>query len=210
MFGSTRIHVRRNEDPARVRALLVDVVDDLRIPRRVERVHRVARLGLRERVPVAVVVVADVVVVELRRRRPFRLRAERRAVPVADDVHAVRILRRHEDDDRVREDRARLRRVAAREAVGEHERRGEAADFGGVDRRRDEDDVLPVGEQRLELVVPAQPRVHQLALDHLVARRGCFSVAESEMKTARNGRPSVVLPSVRTCTRGLAFSTAWK
>ena len=86
------IHVRRNEDASRVRGLLVDVVDDLRIPRRVQRVHRVARLELRERVPVAVVVVADVLVIELRRIAPFRRRAERGAIVVADDVDAIRIL----------------------------------------------------------------------------------------------------------------------
>ena len=64
MFGSTGSMYGGMKMRAGVRALLVDVVDDLRIPRRVQRVDRVARLDLRERVPVAVVVVARVVVVE--------------------------------------------------------------------------------------------------------------------------------------------------
>ena len=49
------------------------------------------RLDLRERVPVAIVVVAGVLVVELRRIGAFVRRAQGLLIPVVDDVHAVRI-----------------------------------------------------------------------------------------------------------------------
>src|SRR6185437_4670626 len=55
--------------------------------------------------------------------------------------------------------------VAAGKAIGEDDRRGEAAGFVGVDRRRDEDDVLSFVDQLLALVGGAEPRVHEPALD---------------------------------------------
>ena len=42
------------------------------------------------------------------------------------------------------------------------------------------------------------------------AATGDIKDAESEMKTARNGRPRVVLPRTRVVTRGLALSRAVK
>ena len=152
---------------------------------------RVPGFGLREGVPVTVVVVTHVVVVNLRRRRALGLCPEGGAVPVADDVHAVRILRGDENDDRVREDRACFGRVAASEAVGEHERRGESPGFGRMDRGGDQDDVFPRREQRLELILPAEQRVHELALDHLIAiqvfQRGGVGDENREKRAAERG-----------------------
>src|ERR1051325_1790129 len=54
--------IEPNVDP-----LLVDVVDDLWMPHVVDRVHDQLRLDLRERVPVAVVVVCDVGGIQLGR-----------------------------------------------------------------------------------------------------------------------------------------------
>ena len=55
----------------------MNVVQNLRAPDVVDFVHRELRLDLRERVPVAVVVVADVMVIKLGRRGAFGGRAER-------------------------------------------------------------------------------------------------------------------------------------
>ena len=99
-----RLHVRRQKQTRTERALLMNVVDDLRMPDVVNLVDRELRLDLRERVPVAVVIVAGVFVIELRRISSFVRRAESFVVPVLDDVNAVRIQRRHEQDDRVVED----------------------------------------------------------------------------------------------------------
>ena len=85
----------------------MNVVDDLRVPDVVERVDGQLRFDLGEGVPVAVIVVAGVVVVELGRFRSFGRGAEGSVVPMRDDGHPVGILRRHEPEDHIVEDRAR-------------------------------------------------------------------------------------------------------
>ncbi len=91
----------RAPDAARKRARLVVVVDHLRVPHLVELSGHRLRLDLREHRPVAVVVVADVVVIQLRRRRRLEGRAEVLRVPRPDDVEPVGIHRWHEEQDRV-------------------------------------------------------------------------------------------------------------
>ena len=99
-----RIEIGREKQPRAVRPHLMDVVHDLRMPDDVQRVDGQTRLDLRERVPVAVVIVPRVFVVKLRRVSPFVRRAQCFVVPILDDVHAVRIGRRHQQDDRIAQD----------------------------------------------------------------------------------------------------------
>ena len=171
-------------------ALLVHVVHDLRVPRRVERVHRVARLGLGEGVPVPVVVVAGVVVVELRRRAALGGGVERGAVPVADDVHAVGVLRRHEHDDRVREHQPRLGGLGAREPVGEHNRgrsirRPRSSGCSTVTRMT----FLPCSMSASRSSDGVRSR-GSISFRWIVRYRSRFaSVAESAMNATRKGRP---------------------
>ena len=106
-----------------------------------------------------------VLVIEVGRIAPFARRAERGTVVVANDVDAVRVLRRHQHDDGVGENRSRLAVLCAGEAIGEHDGRGESAHLGGVNRRRHENDVPALVEQRLSLAGSLEPRVHELALD---------------------------------------------
>ncbi len=86
-----RLHVRRQEKPRAVLTLLMDVVDDLRMPDVVDLIDRELRLDLRERVPVAVVIVADVLVIKLWRLGAFELCSERFVVPVFHDIDAIGI-----------------------------------------------------------------------------------------------------------------------
>ena len=75
-------------------------------------------LDLRERVPVAIVIVARVLVIELGRISSFVRRAESFVVPVLDDVDAIGIQRRHQQDDRVVENVLNLRvRLTRRDDV---------------------------------------------------------------------------------------------
>ncbi len=60
------------------------------------------------------------------------------------DVHAVRIERRDQNHDGVAPDGARVVVLVSHKLLGEHHRREDAADFRGVDARRDEDDELAV------------------------------------------------------------------
>src|SRR6185436_15502955 len=86
-----RRHVRRQEQSRTKSTLLMNVVDDLRPPNVVNFVDGDLSFDLRERVPVAIVIVARVLVIELRRISAFERRAEGSVVPVLDDIHAVRI-----------------------------------------------------------------------------------------------------------------------
>ena len=81
MIGSTfgsigSIHGGTNMREA-VRALLVHVVDDLRMPDVVQLRDRQRVSGWREDVPVAIVIVPDVLLIQLRRAGTFVRRAER-------------------------------------------------------------------------------------------------------------------------------------
>src|SRR5688500_7116736 len=71
-----RRHVRRQKQSRTKRALLMNVVDDLRAPNVVNLVHGELRLDLCERVPVAVVIVTGVFVIELGRIGAFERRTE--------------------------------------------------------------------------------------------------------------------------------------
>ncbi len=57
------IHPRWNEYTRCKRTLLVDIVDDLRMPHVLELRNGVARFGLGKNVPIAIVIVADVLVI---------------------------------------------------------------------------------------------------------------------------------------------------
>ena len=149
-----RVEVGRQEQARSVAVLLMDVVHDLRMPHVVDRVHDQLRLDLRERVPVAVVVVPDVGVIELGWVAALGRGAERAAVPVGDDRDPVGIERRYEPENHVVEDRPGGGARVAREPVGEQGGRKVSADFVGVNPRRDEDDGLP-GPQRLLHVLRA-------------------------------------------------------
>ena len=63
--GIVRIVEGRHEDPRRRRPLLMHVVRDDRLERAVDLLHREPRFDLREHEPVAIVVVADVLVIEV-------------------------------------------------------------------------------------------------------------------------------------------------
>ena len=78
---------------------------------------REARLGLREHVPVAVVIVADVLVIELDHRRALVGRAEPAAVPARDLVDAVGVERGDEQEDGFLQDGAVARRVLGDQAI---------------------------------------------------------------------------------------------
>ena len=143
----------------------MDVVEDDREPLLVELLGEDARLLLREHEPVAVVVVADVLLVEPRHGAAFPGRAERLLVPVDHEIEPVRIRARDEDDDAVVEDLAGRRVVLRREIVGEFHRHLSRGDLGGVKAARHEEDRARLLEE-LRLVLGLQaPGVGEQALD---------------------------------------------
>ena len=107
-----------------------------------------ARFRLRENVPVAIVVVADVVVIELRRRSAVIRRPARLAIPARDDIDAVRILRRLQQQDHVIENRLELRVIVfGQQPIGKLDRGVRRRDFGRMNRAGDHHDRLAFGVQ---------------------------------------------------------------
>lgn len=79
----------------------MNVEHDLRMPDVVDLIDGELCLDLREGVPVAVQVMADVPMIKLGRIGAFIRRAERFVVPILHDINAVRVEARHEQDDRI-------------------------------------------------------------------------------------------------------------
>ena len=87
-----RIPERRREQHGARRTRLVVVVHDLRVPLLVHHPRHVLRLGLRDHIGVAVVVVPDVLLVEARDATGRALHGIGTAhVPAGDQLHAVRV-----------------------------------------------------------------------------------------------------------------------
>ena len=115
-----RVHEGRDEEPGARRAHLVLVDVDLGQPVVVKDLGHGPGLGQVEHVPVAVVVVAGVVVVEPGHAAALVLGADVFPVPVDDHLVAVRVVARHEEDDDVVEDLAGVEEgPAGDEVVGE-------------------------------------------------------------------------------------------
>ena len=122
------------------------------------------RLLLREHEPVAVVVVPDVLVVQVRigarERRPLGL------VPVIDDqVLPVGILGGHQKDDDVVEDLLDVGAVVGRQPVRDLDQRLRVADFRRVDRAVDEVERAPFLRQPLRLGLGQPARIGQPPVD---------------------------------------------
>ena len=163
------VEPRRNEHARSVCALLMNVVDDLRMPDVVKLRDGGAGFGLRKDVPVAIVIVADILLIELRRIGSFELRAQRRTIPAGDDIDAIRVQRGDQEQDRVVEDGLEARVVFGDQAIGELDRAVGGRDFVGVDRAGHQDDVLAFFEQRLGLRGGSDARIGQTALDLTIA-----------------------------------------
>ena len=114
MFGSTGSRPRRDEHARRVLAHLVHVVNQLRMPDVLE-ASGGARLRQREDIPVAIVVMADVMVIDLWRRGSVIWSAARLSVPLRYYVHSIRIFGRFEQDDDVVENRLEFRVIVFRQ-----------------------------------------------------------------------------------------------
>jgi hypothetical protein len=160
-----RIDVGREEDSCAGRAHLVDVVHDVRPPDVVRVLYGELRLLLRERIPVPVVVMADVELVQPWRRRALIGRPHVLHIELGDPVQPVRIERGDVEQDDIVEDLEHVGIIRRREPVQHARCREAAADLGGVDLMRNQDHGPHVAQHRLQLsVVADRARVRQLAL----------------------------------------------
>ncbi len=192
LHAQQRVHVRierlgerRHEDARAVAALLMHVVRDDRLVLVLDVFDVHARFFLREHEPVAVVVVADVFVIQVRidalERRALRL------VPVIDHQHlAVGILRRHHQHDAVVEDLARLRIGGGRQPVDDVDDRLAVADLGRVNRGVDEVERLAFGGQLLGFGLRQAARIGEapVDLDEPIELREVLRRADAQQRIA--------------------------
>ncbi len=164
-----RIAKRRDEQHRAGGARLVMVVDDLREPLAIQHAVHVLRLGLSVSVEIAVVVVADVFLIEARqsRQRPV-LRILVAHVPVGDQVHAVGIGVNKENDD-VIENAQRLLIVEVQELVNHLVEHLGAQRFGRVQPAVYPHDRLALGGKLACLGVADPLRLGQALGDFLIA-----------------------------------------
>ena len=168
------------------------------------------RLLLRQNVPVAIVVVPDVLLIELRRRGPLERSAQRLPVPSRHDIHPIRIERRREQKDRVVENGLEARLVLGQQPVGELDRGVRRRKFGRVNRAGDQHDRLALGDQRLGDRPRRGARIGQLLLD--------LDVAVEILQRFRRGddggdqRPAFgrLAELLHANARAVLFSSAWK
>ena len=160
---------RRHEHARPGAAHLVDVQVHLREPVMVE--HSVHRPGLRqvEHEPVAVVVVAGVVVVEPRHAAALVLGSEVLAVPVHHHLLAVGVDGRSQQQDHVVQDAGPWLLVGDGHVPGQLHGHLAGGDLRGVDVASDQDDGLALRHQLLDLPGGEPARVGQLASDVAVA-----------------------------------------
>ena len=165
-----RIGGRHDEDARGIAAHLVLVEPHRREPVAPQQARRVLALLLREHVHVAVVVVPDVGVVEIRDAARLERRPEVLVEPVGHEDLPVRIQARHQQEDDVIENLLHLRRVLGRQAVHQFHRHLRGADLGRVNAARDEQHELAVPEDVIPLGVGRRPSLEiQFPLQGLVA-----------------------------------------
>src|SRR5712692_3235058 len=131
----------------------MNVMDDLRMPDVENLVDGELRLDLRERVPVAIVIMTSVLVIKLRRIGAFVRRAQRLVVPVLDDVHPVRIRGRHQQDDCVAQNLLNLWLVRRSQTISNQHAGKIRADFRRMNAAGDRYDRLAAGNQRARFAI---------------------------------------------------------
>lgn len=148
-FEVKRIGLRRDEHARAGATHLVLVKEHLREPLVVEDVVHHLSFLLGEHVEVAVVIVANVVVVEPGHAAAFEFGSEVLVVPVDYQYLTVGVDGGHDDHDDVVEPSEHFRVGGGGDVVSELHRHLGGADFGGVNGAGDQDDGLAGGDEPL-------------------------------------------------------------
>ncbi len=168
--GQRRIHERRDENAGLVGALLVLVEVHERKPVLIEDLTDGPRLGQVEHEPVAVVVVAGIIMIEVRHIAALELGADVFLVPVHDHLLAVRVVGGAEKEDGVAEDFLGVVGSLARdEVVGQLHGHLGSPDLAGVEAAGDQHDGFAFLGQPGGLVRRKCAGVAQLLEDFAIA-----------------------------------------
>ena len=166
------IVVGRHEEARAVAAHLVHGEEDLRMPLAREEPRQRAVLSHVQHEGVAVDVVAHVLVVGPRHLPAFERRALHLLVPVGHQLVAVRVQRRHEDDDDPIEQLDGARVIRGGQFVQQIVCRLRGADFAGVDAAPDGDNRLRAAHHALPFAFVTQlPRVGEQPVAGLQRRQ---------------------------------------
>ena len=189
-----RIGEWRQEDTRPSRPCLVVVVDDLREPLAVQNSRH--RTGLRHVVhePVAVVVVADIVMVELGRPRRLERCLEILSIPIGNDVEPIRVHARHEEQDHVVADLLHLRGIFGHDAISEMRHHLGRRDLGRVQAGIEPNDRFAFGRvARGGLIIDARAREGLAHLTPLVEPReiGLARDIEQQKRFLEDGAPDL-------------------
>jgi len=150
---------RRHEQTHAVRAHLMHVVDDLRKPFLVQHAGDEPCLDLRQHEPVAIVVMADVLVIEPGQGPALVPRPLVAAIPAHDRVEAVGVHRRdHQHDHRV-EQTAQFR--IGHQPVGECHAHLARRHFGRMDVVADQNDGRLTGADVCQRRIGEPPRIRE-------------------------------------------------
>ena len=164
-IGADRLGIRRDVDTRSVASHVVVVDICLWLPLAEQDFPNILRLHNISLEGVAIVVVADVLVIEPGQIRTFVLGVERLAVPVSDHDLPVRIERRHDQRNHVIEHTLGLFVPAREQIVGQFWRHLAAANLGGVHAHRLTDHHLALGDQRFDLGLAEPAWVGELRAD---------------------------------------------
>ena len=166
-----------------------------------------ARLRLRLHVEVAVVVVADVLLVQPGHRAVLVRRVQRAAVPVDDLVEPVGVDRRQQHEDDVVANRAHLRALVRRDAPGERHRVLRAGHLRSrAGRCRSRRSPCPAAA-RARASASESPRTCASRCAMSLYRASSRRFASDEMTATSMSRPSVDFPAELTVTRSDAASS---
>ena len=165
MLGSNGIDKRRQVDACRILSLLVHVVKNLRVPAVKNFFGGQARLYLRKGCPVAVIVMAGVMMPDHDGLRSLIGSAKVLLVPVDDELFPIGVLRRHEDEDDVVQDGLYAGCVFRRKLIRKLRNALRTGNLSGVNVRRHSDDGLALCDKRLGLFRRGDARISKPALD---------------------------------------------
>ncbi len=125
----------------------------------IDHLRRMLLLHLREPHPVAIVIVAHILVIKHGRIGSLGWSAQRLLIPIHDQLLAVRVLRRNHQQNHILESRLHIRIIRACHAVDKRRSRLRAGDLGRVDVVGNDHHRFPARDQSLRLIRRGRARV---------------------------------------------------
>ena len=210
VVGIDRVVVRRHEEAGSPPSHLMHGQEDLRVPAPVEEIGHGAVLSQVQHERVAIDVVAGVAVVEPGHRRVLERRAAGLLEPVDDELVAVRVEGRDQQDHGLPQERQRGGIGRRSQLVQQLVRGLGGANLRRVDAHPDGDDCRLRLEEASGLGGRERPRIGQSQTVGPESRSSRSMFSGEEMAAAIRRSPSVVGPMSKRSTRSDASAIVAK